>query len=139
VPNGVRIELSLGGVPAVNGSEGELEQVFVNLVANALDAVGDEGRVGLRTSADRDRVRVRVADDGPGVPPENLHRVFEPFFTTKPVGQGTGVGLSLSYAIVRRHGGALEVASEPGCGAIFTVTLPRADFNGGRSLNPAAN
>ena len=139
VPNGVRVELSLGGVPAVNGSEGELEQVFVNLVANALDAVGDEGRVDLQTSADRDRVRVRVADDGPGVPPENLHRVFEPFFTTKPVGQGTGVGLSLSYAIVRRHGGALEVASEPGCGAIFTVTLPRADFHGGRSLKPAAN
>jgi signal transduction histidine kinase len=67
---------------------------------------------------------VRISDNGSGIAPENLKRVFEPFFTTKPVGSGTGLGLSLSYSIVNKHGGRIEVASKPGVGTVFTVRLP---------------
>jgi signal transduction histidine kinase len=67
---------------------------------------------------------VRISDNGSGIAPENLKRIFEPFFTTKPVGSGTGLGLSLSYSIVNKHGGRIEVASKPGVGTVFTVRLP---------------
>ncbi|MFY3745176.1 sensor histidine kinase [Anaeromyxobacter sp. Red801] len=102
----------------------QLEQVFVNLLLNAIDASGPGGRVEVSTAAADGRVSVRVTDHGAGIDPEHLPRIFDPFFTTKEVGQGTGLGLSVSYGIVRSHGGALRVDSAPGRGATFTVELP---------------
>ncbi len=112
-------------VPPVRGVEDQLKQVVLNLLANAGDAVG-EGEGTVRVSAERRgaEVALRVADTGRGILPEHLGRIFEPFFTTKPAVKGTGLGLSVSHGIVRRHGGRIEVESEPGAGAAFTVTLP---------------
>jgi len=112
-------------VPPVRGVEDQLKQVVLNLLANAGDAIGGGGGT-VRVSAERHgaEVALRVADTGKGVLPEHRERIFDPFFTTKPAVKGTGLGLSVSHGIVRRHGGGMEVESEPGAGATFTVTLP---------------
>ncbi|HEU5320931.1 MAG TPA: GAF domain-containing protein [Methylomirabilota bacterium] len=115
-------------VPVIAGDSQQLEQVFLNLVLNAEQAILESkasGRIGLRTRLREDggAVLVQVTDDGSGIPPEMLSRVFEPFFTTKAVGAGTGLGLSVSYGIVQEHGGRLSVQSQPG-ETVFTVELP---------------
>jgi signal transduction histidine kinase len=106
------------GLPRITAYGGELNQVWTALIDNAIDAVSASevsGRITLRTGCERDRVLVEVADDGPGIPPENRARIFEPFFSTKDVGHGTGLGLDVSYRIVvGRHGGDIHVVSEPG-------------------------
>ncbi|MEX2208411.1 MAG: ATP-binding protein [Myxococcota bacterium] len=124
LPAGVRIERRFGSVPPVECAPRELEQVLLNLLLNAADAVGESGTIRLSTSASGGRARVDVEDDGCGIAPEALERVFDPFFTTKPVGQGTGLGLSISYEIVQRHGGEITVRSEVGRGTQFSVFLP---------------
>ena len=110
----------------VMGNPQRLEQVFVNLVTNAIDASPRGGRVELFAEEVGELVRVRVVDQGHGIPPELAQRIFEPFFTTKQPGEGTGLGLALVSSIVREHGGTLEVDSQPGAGTTFTVVLPRA-------------
>ncbi|MCV2487800.1 ATP-binding protein [Geodermatophilus sp. YIM 151500] len=111
-------------LPRVPAYAGELNQVWTNLVVNALDAMAGEGTLTLRTARDGDSALVEVADTGPGVPEELRRRIFEPFFTTKPVGQGTGLGLDVSWRIVvQRHGGDLRVRSAPG-DTRFQVRLP---------------
>jgi signal transduction histidine kinase len=111
-------------LPAVPAYAGELNQVWTNLIHNALDAMAGEGTLTLRTRRDGDSALVEIGDTGPGIPEELRQRVFEPFFTTKPVGQGTGLGLDVSYRIVvKRHGGDLRVTSEPG-DTRFQVLLP---------------
>jgi signal transduction histidine kinase len=111
-------------LPKVPAYAGELNQVWTNLIVNALDAMGGEGTLTLRTSRDGDCALVEIADTGPGIPEELRRRVFEPFFTTKPVGQGTGLGLDVSWRIVvKRHGGDLRVTSTPG-DTRFQVLLP---------------
>jgi signal transduction histidine kinase len=111
-------------LPAIPLYAGELNQVWTNLIDNAVQAMDGSGTLTLRTSLDGDHVRVEIGDTGPGVPPEIRQRIFEPFFTTKPVGQGTGLGLDISYRIVvARHGGDLTVASTPG-ETTFIVRLP---------------
>lgn len=109
------------------GQAGQLHQVMVNLVENALDAV-DGRAAGVRVSGRLDGFRavVEIVDDGPGIAPENLGKVFEPFFTTKPVGKGTGLGLWISYGIVRDHGGELAAENRTEGGACFRVELPAA-------------
>ncbi len=108
------------------GCEGELQQVFTNLFMNAQDAMAETGgTLTVELEADAERARVHVRDTGPGVAPEKLERIFQPFYSTKLARGGTGLGLSISAEIVRRHGGALSVASRPGEGACFTVELPR--------------
>ncbi len=99
---------------------------MVNLVQNALDAVTETPRPRIAVSAGRagGKVRLTIADNGPGIAADHLLKVFDPFFTTKPVGSGTGLGLWISYGIVRDHGGVIEVANGPEGGAQFTVTLP---------------
>jgi signal transduction histidine kinase len=115
------------GLPRITAYGGELNQVWTNLIDNAIDAVSAteaSGRITLRTGCERDRVLVEVSDDGPGIPPENHARIFEPFFSTKDVGHGTGLGLDVSYRIVvGRHGGDIHVVSEPG-ETRFEVRLP---------------
>jgi signal transduction histidine kinase len=111
-------------LPPVPVYAGELNQVWTNLIDNAVQAMAGEGTLTIRTSRDGDYVRVEIGDTGPGIAPELRQRIFEPFFTTKPVGQGTGLGLDISYRIVvARHGGDLTVESEPG-DTRFVVRLP---------------
>jgi signal transduction histidine kinase len=110
-------------LPTVAAHGSELNQVWTNLIANALDAIGESGRLTLRTRRDGDLASVVVADDGPGIPPEIIERVFEPYFTTKSVGSGTGLGLDVSHRIVTNLGGDLRVTSRPG-ETVFTVWLP---------------
>ena len=111
-------------LPKVPAYAGELNQVWTNLIVNALDAMDGEGTLTVRTGQEGDRALVEIADTGPGVPAELRARVFEPFFTTKPVGQGTGLGLDVSWrVVVKRHGGDLRVRSEPG-DTRFQVLLP---------------
>jgi signal transduction histidine kinase len=111
-------------LPPVEADASRLKQVFVNIVQNAFHAMPGGGRLRVRTERDGDDVTVSFADTGVGIPAENLTRIFDPFFTTKPDVKGTGLGLSVSLGIVRQHGGAIAVESEPDRGSIFTVRLP---------------
>lgn len=112
------------GLPAVECMPSQINQVFMNLLINAAQAIDKKGTITVRTGSSGDEVWLEVADTGNGIAPENMSRIFEPFFTTKPVGKGTGLGLSLSYGIVQKHHGRIEVKSEPGKGSTFRVWLP---------------
>jgi two-component system NtrC family sensor kinase len=111
-------------LPRVNGDKGQLEQVLLNLSLNACEAMPDGGTLTVSTAAHDGNVLVKVTDTGCGIKKEHLDRIFEPFFSTRPVGQGTGLGLSVSYGIVQQHGGSLEVDSREGEGTTFTMVLP---------------
>jgi len=119
----VRRELALR-VPPVRGNENRIQQVFFNLILNARDAMPSGGWLTLHTYADADTVVVEVGDTGHGIRREHIKRIYDPFFTTKGIGQGTGLGLSVSYGIVQEHGGAIFVESAPGQGTTFQVALP---------------
>jgi signal transduction histidine kinase len=123
----VEIDLALADpLPVIRGNPMQLQQVFTNLILNAAQAMPDGGRLSIRSVHEANTIIASVSDTGKGVPPELRHRIFDPFFTTKPVGEGTGLGLSVSYGIVRRHGGEIRVESEEGKGATFSVVLPVA-------------
>ncbi|HEX9180761.1 MAG TPA: ATP-binding protein [Burkholderiales bacterium] len=111
-------------LPLVECLPFQLNQVFMNLLLNAAQAIPEKGVVTVRTGQIGDEVWVEVSDTGKGIRPEDMPRLFEPFFTTKPQGQGTGLGLTVSYGIMERHHGRIEVSSEPGKGATFRVRLP---------------
>jgi signal transduction histidine kinase len=113
------------GIPEINCIASQLNQVFMNLLINAVQAIEDHGRITIRTGHDEKNVWVEVEDTGKGIKPEQLGKIFDPFFTTKSVGMGTGLGLSLSYGIVKKHNGRIEVKSELGKGTCFRVFLPR--------------
>jgi len=122
---GVRLETELSAdLPAVRAHRGKLQQVILNLLLNARDAVGDGGTIVLRSRRRDSRVLVEVNDDGSGIPDEDLSRIFDPFFTTKGRGRGTGLGLSISYGIVQELGGDIHVDSELGAYTRFRVELP---------------
>jgi signal transduction histidine kinase len=108
----------------------QIDQVFLNLLANAAQAIQGPGTIAIETRREGPTAIVRVRDTGPGIPPEVLGRVFDPFFTTKPVGEGTGLGLSISYEIVAKHGGEIRAESPPEGGAVFTIRLPVARATG---------
>jgi signal transduction histidine kinase len=120
----VDIELQLMSLPSTWCHAAKLNQVVMNLVANAIDACPEGGTTTISTALVGDTIEMRVSDTGPGVDPAARDHIFEPFFTTKPVGAGTGLGLSISYGIVKEHGGTIEVGSAPGGGACFIVRLP---------------
>jgi len=113
-----------GELPVVECLPSQLNQVFMNLLVNAAQAIPDKGTVTIRTGRVDREVWIEIADTGSGIRPEHRARLFEPFFTTKAPGQGTGLGLPVSYGIVERHGGHIEVESEPGKGATFRIWLP---------------
>ncbi len=112
-------------LPEVVCRPSEINQVFMNLLVNAAQAIPERGVIRLASGFDDGEVWVEVADTGKGMSAEVRNRIFEPFYTTKPVGQGTGLGLSLSYTIVQKHHGRIDVHSEPGRGTTFRITLPR--------------
>ncbi|WP_198119626.1 ATP-binding protein [Massilia rhizosphaerae] len=118
------VEKHYGKLPEIKCLASQLNQVFMNLLVNAAQAIQNRGVITIATGAQDGWVWVKISDNGCGIAPDNLKRVFEPFFTTKPVGSGTGLGLSLSYSIVNKHGGRIDVASKPGVGTVFTVRLP---------------
>ena len=116
----------LGDIPPVNCVPAQINQVFMNLLVNAAQAISQKGKIFVRSGIENGFVWFEVEDTGQGMSAEVLQRIFEPFFTTKPVGQGTGLGLSISYdIIVKKHGGQLDVRSEPGKGSCFRLRLPR--------------
>ena len=111
-------------IPEVECRASQLNQVFMNLLVNAGHAIEEKGVITIRTGQEGEQVWIEIEDSGKGIAPEHLTRIFDPFFTTKPIGQGTGLGLSLSYGIVQKHGGRIEVKSELGQGTAFKVYLP---------------
>jgi two-component system NtrC family sensor kinase len=113
--------------PEIYGNAGKLQQVFTNLLLNARDAIPDGGRIKVSTStADDGSVVAEIADTGIGIAPENVAKIYDPFYTTKGVGQGTGLGLAVTYGIVQEHAGRISVDSTPGHGTTFRITLPAA-------------
>ena len=117
----VAVELE-AGLPRVRGFAGELNQIWGNLIDNALDAIPEGGRVEVQAKRESNLVVVRIVDNGPGIPAPIRERIFEPFFTTKPMGQGTGLGLDIVRRLVRHNDGTIEVESRPGR-TEFRVTL----------------
>jgi len=112
-------------LPRAHAVGAELNQVWMNLLDNALDAIPEGGHVTVEAKRELDRVVVRITDNGPGIPPEIAGRIFDPFFTTKPVGKGTGLGLDIVRRILQRHQGEIELESAPGR-TQFRVVLPMA-------------
>lgn len=124
------------GIATITGSGGKLQQVFTNLILNARDAMSAGGSITLRTYAEGGRrVIIEVIDTGDGIPAENLKKVFDPFFTTKGVGNGTGLGLAVSYGIVQEHAGSIEAQSENGNGTTFRLTFPVSQSGSKRAVS----
>lgn len=113
-----------GYLPLVECYPSQINQVFMNLLQNAAQAIANQGEVWIRTVAEGDWVKITIRDNGVGIPEAQLNRIFDPFFTTKPVGAGMGLGLSISYGIIEKHGGKIRVASKVGEGAELTIELP---------------
>jgi signal transduction histidine kinase len=119
-----QLTTEFGEIPAITCLPQQLNQVFMNLLQNADQAIAGEGVIRVRTRCEGDNVFVEISDDGCGIAPEHLERIFEPFFTTRAVGKGTGLGLSISYDIIHKHLGEITVDSTVGKGTTFTVMLP---------------
>jgi len=118
------LEKRLGDIPMISCYPGQLNQVFMNLLVNAAQAIPEKGTVTIETFTEGDRLKIRVSDTGKGIAEENLSKLFDPFFTTKPQGEGTGLGLSISHGIIKKHKGEIDVQSEVGKGTSFTIALP---------------
>ena len=124
------------GLPTILANGGKLQQVFTNLILNARDAMDGGGKITLRTIfIEPDEIKIEVADTGIGIAPENLGKIFDPFFTTKGVGNGTGLGLAVSYGIVQEHGGTIQAFSETGRGTTFVLSFPTAAKNLRRAVS----
>jgi PAS domain S-box-containing protein len=123
--SGINISKDYKQIPTIKGNRTELQQIFLNLLNNAFDALPDSGNVGLSTISDNGYVRVIVSDNGKGIPKDDISRIFEPFFTTKRVGEGTGLGLYVTSMIVKKHYGQINVESEFGKGTSFTLKFPK--------------
>ena len=121
--NGINLKRSYGNLPLIAAYVGELNQVWTNLIHNAIQALGSSGEILIETAVHGTEIRVAIQDDGPGIPPNVLPRIFDPFFTTKGKGEGTGLGLSIAHNIVEKHGGRITVESAPGR-TRFEVALP---------------
>jgi len=124
--NQIHIDFDLDqNVSKIVSDRGPLQQIFLNITNNAIDAIGQHGNITLSSrQLDQDTIQVNISDDGPGIPEDVLKRIFEPFFTTKETGKGTGLGLSISYGLIRKLGGDIKVKTEAGIGTTFEITLP---------------
>src|SRR4029079_15809057 len=122
----IQVEREYGAVGRIRGHAGQLNQVFMNLRTNAAQAVAgrDKATIWVATYESPGGVTIEVRDNGQGIPPEVLPRIFDPFFTTKDVGEGSGLGLALSYGIIQEHGGTIHATNLPSGGARFTIEFP---------------
>ncbi len=121
----IAVRKEFAGAPEIRCSPALLNQVVMNILGNAADAIPDEGTITIETAIRDDHDVIRICDTGPGVPEDLRERIFEPFFTTKPVGSGTGLGLAIAYSVVQAHSGQLSVESSPEGGACFVISIPR--------------
>jgi histidine kinase len=144
---GIQVEWEIEkDLPIIMADPGRLEQVFINLLINARDAIDEkwklneaekgEKRITLKAFREANNVCVEIRDTGMGIPEPILEKIFEPFFTTKEVGKGTGLGLSISYGIVKDCGGTIRAISEKGQGACFVITFPAKDYENGKADTP---
>ncbi|MGE0200153.1 MAG: sensor histidine kinase [Candidatus Melainabacteria bacterium] len=124
------VERDMGELPKLWCYPGQLNQVFMNLLINAAQAIPEKGRIGVRSRFDNGNIVISIQDSGSGIPEEQLSKIFNPFFTTKPPGKGTGLGLSIVYSIIETHEGNIEVDSVQGQGTTFTITLPLREREG---------
>jgi len=120
----VKIHKELSELPLIYACVGQLNQVFINIILNAIQAMGDGGELTIGTKFSGHHVQVDFIDNGPGIPQDILNRLFDPFFTTKDVGYGTGLGLYISHGLIEQHQGSISVRNIPGAGACFSVHLP---------------
>ena len=120
----VTVQKDYGDVPAISCAPSQINQVFLNLLTNAAQAIDGDGVIDLRTRSSGNEIEIEIRDSGCGMDPQTQAHIFEPFFTTKPVGQGTGLGLSIVYQIISDHGGRISVESAPGEGSTFRINLP---------------
>ncbi len=120
----IDVDKQLGALPKIHGIASQINQVLLNLITNAGQAMGDGGKLTLTSKRNGDMVEVEVADTGAGIPDAVLPKIFDPFFTTKPVGEGTGLGLSIVHKIVQGHGGSIKVRTAAGKGSAFTISFP---------------
>ena len=134
----ISLDSQLGeNIPPIRGHAGKLQQVFTNILINSLQALRkDNGQIGIVTGAIDGWVRIRLSDTGEGIAPENLDKIFEPFFTTKEIGQGTGLGLSVTYGLVKDMGGTITVESVVGEGTVFMVSFPQLENTANETENP---
>lgn len=122
--NHIEIERSFGEVPAIECYAGKLNQVFLNIISNAIDAIHEAGKISIKTWNENNKVHIQFIDNGRGIPSDSIDKIFDPFFTTKNVGEGVGLGLSISFGIIKEHNGKIEVKSELNTGTTFTISLP---------------
>lgn len=118
------VTMSLADIPKALGKPGAMSQVFLNLIVNAADATTKHGAIHISTDLDDENIRIKVKDNGSGIPQKLLTKIFNPFFSTKDVGHGTGLGLSISHNIVKEHGGRIAIDTQEGVGTEFTIYLP---------------
>jgi len=116
-------------LPPVMVDQQRMQQVFINIFINAIQAMANQGEIGVKSFREDRHVRIDVSDTGPGIPPEVIEKIFDPFFTTKEVGKGTGLGLSVVYGIIKKHDGSIMAKSPPGKGATFSIKLPLINDN----------
>jgi len=120
----IQIDKFYGDIPDIECYPGQLNQVFMNILANAIDSINDAGKIDITTLKSSGKVQISIKDSGKGIPENIKSKIFEPFFTTKEVGHGTGLGLSISLGIIEKHNGTITVISEVGKGSEFIITLP---------------
>jgi signal transduction histidine kinase len=122
--NRIIVHKNYGTIPLVECQPGHINQVFMNILINAIQAIGKNGDIWISTKTTNEKVEITIRDNGKGIPEEIRNKIFDPFFTTKPVGEGTGLGLSINYGIIEKHGGTIELESEVGKGTKFIIILP---------------
>jgi signal transduction histidine kinase len=120
----ITIHREYGSLAPVEVIPGQINQVFMNVLANACDAIPGRGNLWISTGRENAHVVIAIRDDGQGIPPDHVGRIFDPFFTTKPIGKGTGLGLAITQGIVSQHGGTIRVTTEAGKGTEFRIILP---------------
>jgi signal transduction histidine kinase len=125
--NNIDLQTAIPGTPLyIEGNRSKLEQIFISIMTNAIQAIQSNGSILVEVTSDveADTVLVNISDNGPGIPKTEIKHIFEPFYTTKPVGKGTGLGLSVAYSLAKEHNGDIQVRSEDGKGTTFTIILP---------------
>jgi two-component system NtrC family sensor kinase len=123
--NNILIQADLSpDLPIIASDQAQLQQVFMNLISNAIDAINKNGLIKISTQVTGEQIFIRIIDNGPGIPREVQNKIFDPFFTTKETGRGTGLGLWVSYSIIEKMGGSISLSSRAGEGSTFTVQLP---------------